>query len=116
MVVNVHEFYPQQQKEKGKDGSKAAFEALSSEKRVKFTYKVMEMVESKYNKRPKLSKADQEFLDKYEKKPSHPGTAYSLFLNDKMADPEIIKLPHRERFGVIGGLWKALDEATKQSG
>lgn len=42
-----------------------------------------------------------------------PGTAYTVFQNEKNADPELAHLPYRQKSSVIGGQWKQLDAATK---
>lgn len=69
--------------------------------------------QSKYKKRAVLSKSDQDLLDKHEGRPVRPGTAYTVFQNEKNADPELAHLPYRQKSSVIGAQWKQLDAATK---
>lgn len=47
-------------------------------------------------------------------KPTHPGTAYTIFLNEKNADSKLEQLHYTERIKVIGSLWKQMDMETKE--
>jgi len=49
--------------------------------------------------------------EKTEKKPRKK-SAYNVFVQEKM--PEFKEVPHKERMGKIGALWKALDDAGKK--
>ena len=53
----------------------------------------------------------KEKKEKTDKKPRKK-SAYNIFVKEKM--PEFKEVPHGERMGKIGALWKSLDEAGKQ--
>lgn len=42
-----------------------------------------------------------------------PGTAYTVFMNEKNADPTLAHLPYREKSSEIGALWKAQNAETR---